>query len=79
MMELRNKIQTGIEEFQQNTYFIANYLKCNLVTRGKLKDLIDDGGKIEGTGLFVLIRYDVPDNECHIGMGEGPTYSTVLI
>ncbi len=78
-MEFKSKIQEGINEFQQNTFFVADYLKCNLVTRQKIVSLINDDGRIEGTGLFVIIRYDIPDDECHIGMGQGPTYSTVKI
>jgi hypothetical protein len=78
-MELKDKIQVGIQEFQQNTFFLANYLKCNLVTREMLKEIIDENGKIEGTGLFVLMRYDIPDGECRIGMGDGPTYSIVYM
>ncbi len=76
-MEFRDKIKEGINEFQQMTYFVADYLKCNLITRQKLSSLINEDGKIEGTGLFVIVRYDIPDNECHIGMGQGPTYSIV--
>jgi hypothetical protein len=76
-MEFKNKIQEGINEFQQMTFFHADYLKCNLVTRSKLSSLINEDGKIDGTGLFVIVRFDIPNDECHIGMGQGPTYSIV--
>ncbi len=78
-MDLLNKIQEGAQEFQSNTFFVANYLKCNLQTREKITHLINDKGQIEGTGLFVIIRFDIPLDECHIGMGQGPTYSTIKI
>ena len=79
MEKLKDKIQLGINEFQQNTLFVANYLKCNLATRAKLSSLITDEGILEGTNLFVIIRYEIEDDTCHIGMGDGPTYSIVLI
>jgi hypothetical protein len=79
MEHLKDKIQEGIKEFQGNTMFLANYLKCNLVVRSMLAPHIDEEGKLEGTGLFVIVRMDIPDMECHIGMGQGPTYSVVKL
>jgi hypothetical protein len=79
MDNLKSKIQEGIKEFQGNTMFMANWLKCNLVVRAILAPHIDEEGKLEGTGLFVIVRMDIPDMECHIGMGQGPTHSIVKL
>ena len=79
MDNLKNKIQDGIKEFQGNTMFMANWLKCNLQVRAILAPHIDEEGKLEGTGLFVIVRMDIPDMECHIGMGQGPTHSIVKL
>lgn len=79
MIELKDKILLGVQEYQNNTMFMANWLKCNLQTRNILSKLINEEGKLEGTDLFVIVRYDIGENECHIGMGEGPTFSTVKI
>jgi hypothetical protein len=77
--ELKDNIREGINLFQQTTLFVAGYLKCNLKTREKLSSLINEDGKIEDTDVFVLVRYDIPDNECHIGMGQCPSYSIIEI
>ena len=77
--ELLSKIEFGRQEFQTNTMFIANWLKCNYHTRIKLCPLITESNTITGTDIQVLIDWDIPDNECHIGMGNGPTFSTVNI
>jgi hypothetical protein len=79
MDNLKSKIQEGIKEFQGNTMFMANWLKCNLQVRAILAPHIDEEGKLEGTGLFVIVRMDIPDMECHIGMGQGPTHSIVKL
>lgn len=79
MIELKDKILLGIQEYQNNTMFMANWLRCNLQTRHTLSKLINEEGKIEGTDLFVIVRYDMCENECHVGMGEGPSFSIIKI
>lgn len=79
-MELSNdliKIKEATQQFQANTMFIANWLKCNLATRARLSPLINEIGEIEGSGLRVLVDYDMEDLIGRIGMGQGPTYSIV--
>ena len=79
-MELPNdliKIKEATQQFQSNTMFIANYLKCNLATRARLTPLINEMGEIEGAGLRVLVDNSIEDLIGHIGMGQGPTYSIV--
>ena len=77
-MQLSNvaqKINQGKQEFQNNTFFLANYIKVNLVTWSLLKEQISDDGLIEG--LLVLIDYDLEDRYAKIGLGVGPTHATI--
>jgi hypothetical protein len=72
-----NRIKEATQQFQANTMFLANYLRCNLATRARLSPLINETGEIEGAGLKVLVDYNMEDLIGHIGMGQGPTYSIV--
>lgn len=74
-----NNIQKGVQQFQNDTFFIANYIKCNLATRAKISSLINEKGEIEGLGLQVLIDNEISDGIGYVGMGNGPTYSTINI
>jgi hypothetical protein len=65
-------INEGILKFQEETMFIANYLMCNLQTRGKISSLITEKGQITGTIVQVLIDYELKNDELVIGMGQGP-------
>ena len=75
LSNVANKISQGKQEFQNNTYFLANYIKVNLVTWALLKDYISDDGMIEG--LVVIIDYDLEDRYATIGLGQGPTFSKI--
>lgn len=68
-----------MQEYSRLTLFIPTWLKCSIPTRAKLSSLIGEDGKIEGTGLSVLIDDEVPHNKIRIGMGQGPTYSEIEI
>jgi hypothetical protein len=70
-----SKIREGMQEYSRITLFVPTWLKCSLPTRVKLSSLIGEDGKIEGTGLSVLIDDEIPINTIRIGMGQGPTYS----
>jgi hypothetical protein len=74
-----NTIQKGMQEYQNNTFFLANYIKCNLATRAKISSLISENGKIEGLGLQVLVDNEIGDGVAYIGMGNGPTFATIQI
>ena len=79
-MELQNDlkiIKEGVQHFQGNTMFLANWLKCNLATRARLTPFINEKGEIEGAGLTVFVDSNMEDSIAHIGMGQGPTYSIV--
>ena len=71
-----NRINQGKQEFQSNTYFLANYIKVNLVTWSLLKEHISDDGILEG--LVVIIDYDLEDRHATIGLGNGPTFSKII-
>jgi len=70
-----NKINQGKQEFQNNTFFLANYIKVNLSTRFVISEFISDEGEIEG--LRVIIDNELKDGYATIGLGVGPTYSTI--
>ena len=74
-----NSIRKGMQEYQNNTFFLANYIKCNLATRARLSSLITEKGEIEGVGLRVLVDNDINDGIAFIGMGDGPTFATIQI
>lgn len=77
-MQLQNvqaKINEGKQEFQNNTYFLANYLKVNLSTRAVISDYITEKGELEG--LRVLIDNNLEDGYATIGLGAGPTFSKI--
>ena len=79
-MELKNvteKINVGKTRFAELTFFMANYIKVNLVTRVKISELINDSGHIDG--LFVMIDDSLDDGESRIGMGQGPTVINVKL
>lgn len=69
------RINEGKQEFQNNTYFLANYIKVNLVTWALLREFISEDGMIQG--LTVIIDYDIEDRFAKIGLGNGPTFSTI--
>lgn len=73
--KIKIKIKEGIVEFQSNTMFMANYLRCNLYTRSLISSVINERGEIDGMGLKVFIDSNIPNNQIQIGMGQGPTYS----
>jgi hypothetical protein len=72
-------IREGMRDYTNQTYFVANHIKCNLATRARISSLITEKGEIEGLGLRVLIDNDVDDNIAHIGMGAGPTFAKINI
>ena len=81
-MQLQNEIESirkGMQEFQNNTFFLANYIKCNLATRSRLGSLINETGILSDTGLRVLVDNEINDGVAHIGMGNGPTFATINI
>ena len=79
MLQPKEKINKGIQEFHSLTFYPANWMKCNLYTRNLISSLISENGKYEETEISVLIDYDLPDGKVRIGMGEGPTFSEVEI
>lgn len=70
-----NRIAQGKQEFQNNTFFLANWIKVNFVTWTLLKEQISESGELEG--LRVLIDDTIEDKYAKIGMGNGPTFSTI--
>ena len=75
LSNVANKINQGKQEFQNTTFFLANYIKINLTTWSLLRESISDEGHIEG--LAVIIDYSLEDMHAQIGMGNGPTHSTI--
>lgn len=75
--DLLISINEAKQEFQNNTFFMANLIKCNLYTRSLMVDIIDESGDI--LGMRLLIDYDIPDREIRVCMGQGPTYASVSI
>lgn len=74
---MKDKIDQGIKEFYNLTFFSPNWLKCNLRTREYISHLINNQGYVEGFGLRVFIDYEISDMNVHIGMGNGPTYTII--
>jgi len=74
MNEYLKVIDSSIKEFQNATFFPANYIKCNLLTFSKMSSLFDNGELI-GYGLKLKIDESLIDGEFHVGMGAGPTIS----
>ena len=75
--DLLISINEAKQEFQNNTFFMANLIKCNLYTRSLMVDIIDESGDI--LGMRLLIDYGIPDREIRVCMGQGPTYASVSI
>ena len=71
-------IDKAREEFQSNTFFLANYIKCNLLTFSKISYLFING-EIREFGLQLKIDESIPNDEIIVGMGEGPTFSRAKI
>ena len=79
-MQLNNvkeKINVGKVRFAELTFFMANYIKVNLVTRITIGELVNETGHIEG--LFIKIDESLDDGEAKIGMGQGPTVINVKL
>ncbi len=70
-----NKINQGKQEFQNATFFMANYIKVNLTTWSCLSEYISEEGDLEG--LKILIDYNLEDKYAIIGMGNGPTTAKI--
>ncbi len=64
-------------KFTELTFFIPNYIKMNLETRFAISELISENGKLDD--MQVLIDYDLEPGIICIGMGQGPTTSTIKI
>lgn len=81
MKEIKKKILNGVKEFNALTMFPPDRIICNLHTREKIKNLIDDKGNIKfANNLRVLVSYKIEkNNELLIGMYDCPTYVTVKI
>lgn len=70
-----NKIKSGKQEYQNATFFLANYIKVNLSTRAVLAEHITETGELDG--LRVVIDNNLQDGVATIGMGNGPTFATI--
>lgn len=75
LQNVANKIKSGKQEYQNATFFLANYIKLNLSTRSVLAEYVTELGEIEG--LRILIDNDLADGDAKIGMGNGPTSATI--
>jgi len=73
-----NRIKEGTKAFQNQTMFLANWVKINLQTREMIAKNINLDGVLENTGLFVLIDNNISDGEAFIGMGQGPHTTKVI-
>jgi hypothetical protein len=70
-----NKIKSGKQEYQNATFFMANYIKLNLSTRAVLSEHVSELGELDG--LRVLIDNELADGDAKIGMGNGPTSAII--
>ena len=77
LKEVKEKINECKLKFTDATLFMPNYIKMNLYTRSTISELINDKGKIDD--MQVLIDYDLETGIVCIGMGQGPTTSTIKI
>jgi hypothetical protein len=78
MKEKLQIINEARGEFQRNTFFIANYIKCSIRTFSTMNELFDEG-QIKELGLHLRIDESVPFMEIRVGMGDGPTYTSAII
>ena len=74
MKEYLKLINESVVEFQNSTYFPANYIKCNLLTFSKMEPLFENG-LIPEYGLQLKIDESMIDGEFYVGMGQCPTFS----
>ena len=74
--DLLEKINEAKQEFQNNTFFLANIIKCNPYTRSIIAEVFDDSGHV--LGMRLMIDYEIPDMEARVCMGQGPTYVSVF-
>lgn len=75
LLNVVKRIEQGKQEFQKNTFFLANYIKVNLTTWSLLREYISDDGILEG--LAVIIDYSLEDKYAIIGLGNGPTFAKI--
>lgn len=73
----KEKINECKLKFTELTFFMPNYIKMNLYTRSSISEIIDENGKLDD--MKVLIDYDLEPGIVCIGMGQGPTTSTIKI
>lgn len=64
-------------KFTELTFFLPNYIKMDLHTRFTIAELIDENGKLDD--MKVIIDYDLEPGIVCVGMGQGPTTSTIKI